>query len=231
MTPATRPPPRLVLHQHPIHEYGEQCRSHQGQQGQHQPAGERIGQRAPGVAEPVRDTAQDAGACAAALECGATFEAQRDSREALAELVRREGAAARRRVVEKEAVTVEAFQDEEVIELPEQDERKRQGLELIHLHGAAGAFEAIVPGGARDAGGAGAVAADLAFLAQLRERHPAPEIGKHAAETCGAALGRMHLQQEWRCHAPLHGFRGGLLTRFGGLFQAAPEHSRRSEGQ
>ena len=187
------PAPGFVLQQDTIHEDDEQRRCHKGQHGQRQPASDRIGQRATAAAEPSRDPVKNGGSRAARLECRTAFELQRNPRKATAELGGRERAAARRRIVEKEARAVEAFEDEKVVELPEQDERERHLLEHVQRYRAAGALEAVVLGGARDAGGAGAVPADLAFLAQFGERHPAPEKCKHAAQAGGTAFGRMHL--------------------------------------
>ena len=85
--------------------------------------------------------------------------------------------------------SIKAFQDEEVVELPEQNKRKRHIPELVDVDAPALALKPIGPGGPCDAGGGGSVPADLALVAQLGKWHPAAEVGEYAAKARSAALG------------------------------------------
>ena len=134
------------------------------------------------------------------LKSGAALEAKRDAAEVLVELFGGNPAPPGGGVVEMEMAAVESVEDDEVAELPEQDQGQPQLLQLIGAHAEPAAFEAVVSRGAQDARGAAAVPAHLAFFAQFGERHPSPEVGQYDAETGGAAFRRVHLQQNRRGH-------------------------------
>ena len=79
-----------------------------------------------------RDTLQEVGPNASALKFRPGIELQCNPGKTRFELFRGELAAPRGRVVEIEGFSIIAFQDEKVVELPEQNKRKRQILELAN---------------------------------------------------------------------------------------------------
>ncbi len=105
-----------------------------------------------------------------------------------------------RRVVEVHSVFVgiEALYHQEVVEIPVRDIRARA------FHGALEALlerlalEPVALGRLHDVGRLAAIARDTARLAQVGERHDAPEVLEHDAECSRPALHGLQLQQQ-RC--------------------------------
>ena len=160
--PGDRTRPGVATHQHAIDEDGQQRGDSEGQQGEPQPTDDGISERGPATPQPSRKSAQDVGALTPSCERGPRRELQSNTGVALAEFVGGESAAAKSRIVDIVPLAIEAFDDDEVVELPEQDERERIFFQILPCQGIAGAFKAIVPGGTHDAGGGSAVAADSA---------------------------------------------------------------------
>ena len=97
-------------------------------------------------------------------------------------------------VVEGHPPAAEAFEHHEVIELPEQDHRQPPLAQVLHLHAIALARQAVEGGGAQQAGGIAAIAADAALLAQLQQGHVAAMVAQQDRQAGGPAFGGLHLQ-------------------------------------
>ena len=167
--------------QHLVHENTKGCRNDERQQRQHERAGKHADKHAPGPVEQGVQLAEQTRPLAAGLEVGAPLESQRNPAVVLGEFLGGEGASPGSRVIEMEVAVAVAFENHEVAELPKQNQRQLHLLQLFGAQAEAAALKSVVPGGAHDAGGAAAVPADLALFAQLGQRHPAPEVGQHAA--------------------------------------------------
>ena len=190
--------PTPPVFQNVVHEDAQGYGNDERQQGQHERAGDRPRQHAPFAGEQGAQLRQQAGPLAAGPEAVAALESQRNSAVAPGELRGGNPAAPRGRVVQIDEVALEPFDDEEMAELPEHDQRQLQPVEQLGPDAQSAGLEAVVPGGAHDARGAAAVPAHLAPFPQLGERNPAPEVAQHHAEAGGAAFRRMHLQQNRR---------------------------------
>ena len=204
--------PGPVVLQDIVHKDAERRGRDKRQQCQHECAGDHPGKHIPGPGEQGVQLPEKPGPFAARAEIRAALEAQRNSAVAPVELLGGKPAPARGRVIEVEIGAVGPFEDNEMAELPEQDQRQLQLLQLGGAQAEPAAFEAVVPGGAQYAGRAAAVPAHLAFFPQFRQRHPAPEIGQYAAEAGGAAFRCVHLQQNWRGYPSLQDIRCGLVA-------------------
>ena len=204
-------PPGPVVCQNVVHENTDACGNDQGQQRQHQSAGNRPGNHAPRARAPGGQLPQQAWSLAARAEIRRTLESQGNVAVALVELFGGNRAAPGSGIVEVEIVSVEPFKNEEMVKLPEQDQRQLHLLERRAGQAQSAALETVVLGGAQDACGAGAVAAHLAFFAQFGKRGPAPEIRQDAAKAGSAAFGCVHLQQKRSGDPAFYGFRCGSL--------------------
>ena len=214
-----------------VDEDTERRGNHQGQQRQHEPAGDHAGEQLPGPAEQGAQLPEQIGPLATGLKIVAALESQRNAAIALFERFGGNPAPPRGRVVQIVVTAVVSFEDEEVAELPEQNQGQRQQAQLIRAYAEPVAFEPVVSGGAQDAGGAAAVPAHLAFIAQFGKRHPSSEVTQHDAQTGGAALGSMHLQQYRRGYPLDRPIRRGLVLRLSGgarrhLMAASSETAR-----
>jgi hypothetical protein len=167
--------------------------------------------------QPRRHAAQDGGAGATALEAGQGPEGQGDAGEAAVELIRRDAAGAAGGVVDPgiAAGRVGAFQYDEMIEVPEDDQREGAAVQIRHLQPVALGGDAVAARGAQDAGGLGAIAGDAAFHPQLFQRYPQPVAGQHHAERGGAAFGGFHLQHRGHLAPPPRGAGQGARHRLG----------------
>ena len=160
-----RGPASFLSAQHLVHEEAQQ--QGQGEEGyrQQQPAAQREEQGPGDLPQPRPETGQHAGPGAAPAEARAAPEAQDDAGEPLIELLAVDQAVAVGRVVHQVARPAEALQHEEVVELPEDDERPLYVPQLLGLLAPSLGLEPVLPGGAADVGGVAAVAVDCAGLA------------------------------------------------------------------
>ena len=134
------PAPRSALSQGMIHEDPQDKGHGEAEQSQQQAAGECERHAAPGAPEPGRDMPQDAGPVATLAKIRAGPESQRNTGVAAAELLRRDLAATRGRIVEEIALAVKALQDQEVVELPEKNQGEGHFPEQTDIHAAPRAF-------------------------------------------------------------------------------------------
>ena len=188
-------PGRLAPGEHEIDEQAHQEGHRQSRHRQQQTAPDRERQRLFDVAQPRHDPVQEAGAHTARLEVRPRLEGEGDAGERLVELLRADAAMAIAGVVDEEPSAPEAFQHHEVVELPEQDHRQRQGAQLMRVSPPPLRLQAIATGGPKHVRGVAAIPTHRAPFPQLLDGHPAPEMGQHDAEAGGAALSLRELQE------------------------------------
>src|SRR5262245_8282755 len=98
------------------------------------------------------------------------------------------------RIVEEHAVPLETLENNEVIEVPEKDDREFQSVEIVELFVLiALGLEAVFPRRSEDVARLAAIARDAAFMAQLFKRNPPIVVGEDARERGRAALNGFHL--------------------------------------
>ena len=114
--------PGPVARQHVVYEDPKRCGNHQGEQCQHEGAGDHSREHSPRSGKQGPQLLEQTRALAAGTEAGAGFESQGDPTETLAELFSGELAPARGRIVHIETAAVESFEDKKMAELPEQDQ-------------------------------------------------------------------------------------------------------------
>ena len=185
-----------------VDEDRERKRHGQHRQGEQESARGGEGQRLAVLAQPWPQPAQHPGGLASRLERIVWAEGQDDASEVAIESVAVDDAMAARRIVQVPAVLPDAFEDNEVVEPPEQDEGQRHSGELMDVLAPPGSLEAVAAGGAHDVLRVGAVAAGSRRLAQLLERDPPPEVGEHDAEGGGGAVGGFELHEHRRTQPP-----------------------------
>jgi hypothetical protein len=120
----------------------------------------------------------------------------RDAGEALAELGDRDVARAGRGIDDADAALHQLVEHHEVVELPVQDRRGLQQLDLRDVDLDAAAGEAVALGGVEDRLRRHAVAADAHRFTALGELHLAAVIAHDHAERGGAAIGPLELLDE-----------------------------------
>jgi hypothetical protein len=149
----------------------------------------------------VAQLGQQADRDAAGLELGTGGEVQHDTGEALAELLVADAAWTGCRVVQEDLGLRGAFEHEEMVETPMDDDWKGTGQNLAELETLTLGVEAIAARSAHDARSLAAVARHAAGDAQLLERHAPPEMGEDDGKRGGTALGELHLQDGRRADA------------------------------
>ena len=92
----------------------------------------------------------------------------------------------------------EALDHDEVIEIPEDDEREGEFAQILRLAPEAARDEAVFERRAEHAVRPAAVARYAAANTQFLERHPASVVGEDHRQTGCAALGRFHLEDDGR---------------------------------
>ena len=120
--------------------------------------------------------------------------------ERLVELLLADRPVAIGRVVDQETSLVEPFENDEVVELPEQDHRQGHAPELFRLLAPSVRLQTVPARGAVDVGRVASIPTDRARLAQLLDGHPASEVREHDPEARGPALGLGELQQHRRAY-------------------------------
>ena len=168
--------------------HGE-ARDDQGQAGDHQ-----VQQRRAHRAGPAAESADRAGRAAAGGEVRAWLEAHHHTGERSVELRGARVPAATFGVVQVGTGVVEAVDDQEVVEVPEGDQRERKLTESLGLLAEAAGDQSVRPGRFHDPRRVAAVPGDPARDPQLLQRHLTAVVGQHHRQRCGAALGRLHLQ-------------------------------------
>ena len=106
-----------------------------------------------------------------------------------------------RRVVDVDAVALDAFQHHEMIEVPVDDARHRHFVQRRGLLAEALGDKTEAARRLDDVARLAAVARDPAGDAQLLQRDPRAVVGKHHRQRRGPAFDRFHLQD---CRCPLH---------------------------
>lgn len=129
------------------------------------------------------------------------LELKDDPRVRIIELLEADRPPAACRVVQIDEVPPKAFDDEEVIHVPEHDKRRPELAELVGRHLVPLARQPVLLGGLLDIEGVAAVSRHPALDAQLLEWDMAAMVRQNDAERGRAALGRFHLQDGWRSHA------------------------------
>src|ERR1700678_2608799 len=126
------------------------------------------------------------------MELRGLVEDQRDPCEALIEFIRRNDARADGRIVEVDLVTAEAFDHDEMVEVPEDDHRQRQVAEVGGLLFITLAEQIETPGSSDYVAGFTAVARDAAGRAQFFQRNEAAVVTEDNGQRGGATLDRLH---------------------------------------
>ena len=156
--------------------------------------------RRPRLAEAREQARQNVRTAAAAAEFRAGLERQADAGETLVELLERQFAPALSRVVDVHRPPGDAFENDEVVEIPEDDHREGEVEQVRRLAPVALRGKAVFPRRAQNVHRLAAVPRNAAAHAQFLERNPAPVIGEDHREARRAAFGRLHLQD--RRHRP-----------------------------
>ena len=142
-----------------------------------------------------------ASAHAARFEIRSGRERERDARERFVHRSPVDGTGAGRRVVQEIPVVRYALEDEEVVELPEEDDRQRKVVQRFEILLVPRGLHAVGARDLQDVDGAASVAADAALLAELFERDGPSVVAEDDAERRRAAFGRLHLDQRGRADA------------------------------
>ena len=148
-----------------VDEHAQQERQDGDGERHQQPAEQRERQRSGLVRKPGPQPAEDAGAGSAGTEVRSDLEAERDAGEPLVELLRGQRPVAVGRIVHQVVAAPHPLQHQEVIELPEDDQRHRHVVKLFRFPAPALGFQSVAARGARDVGGVAAVPVDGAHLA------------------------------------------------------------------
>jgi hypothetical protein len=210
--PEQRPDdPFLAADQVVVDEDAREGRDDQARDDQQQAADHHVEERALGPDQAPAQRRQHVGGLAAFLELGALGEGQHDPRIGAVELGHRDFPRPLRRIVQVGLALAEPLQHHEVVEVPEQDDREGQRVELLDLLVlVALGVEPVLARGAQHVAGLAAVTRDAALVAQLFERDPAAEVGEDLRQRRRAALDRLHLQDGRRLDALARRRRDGL---------------------
>ena len=161
----------------------------QGQAGEdHEDQGD------PGSREPAYQAAEGAGTAATLRELGPELERECDLAVTFAEFVEAHCPTSAGRVVEVRPPTIEPLDDEEVIQLPEDDEWRPAIDEPFGGFPEGLDFQSVPLGGILDEERIAAVSGDATLIAQDVQGHVAPVIFQDDPESGGAAFGGLHLE-------------------------------------
>ena len=187
--------PRAVLpDQHIVDEHLDHRRNGHARNDQRQRRERGEDERAPHPAETDPEAPQHTRRLAAAAKFGARLERQTHAGEAFFELLRRKPAGSFARVVDVDPGAFDPFQDNEMVELPEDDHRERKIEEMLSLAPEASGREAKFPRRTHHVGGVAAVAGDPAPHPENFQRYPSAVIGEDHAKARRPALCGFHLQ-------------------------------------
>ena len=140
--------------------------------------------------------------CTALAEAGARRERQYDPRETSLEIGHRHPPAAGGRIVQARALGIDAFQDDKMIELPEQDLRRRQGGERLRFLPVTARHQPVISRCPQDIGRLAAVARYAAEMPKRLQLHETAEMANDHCQRGRTAFGRLHLQHRGRAYEP-----------------------------
>ena len=101
------------------------------------------------------------------------------------------------RIIQTDLALADSFEDEEVIEIPEQDHRWFELQKGPYLASDATALETYPPGCLQKVARLASIPSDSAVDAELFKRNPEIVIAQNDPERCCAALDRLHLKKGW----------------------------------
>ena len=128
----------------------------------------------------------------------------RDAGEASTELVVINGARARGRVIQEPLAVSPALDDEEVVHLPEDDDRQRTLLDAREAVAVRVDLKAVASGSPHYGACIAAVTGYSAGLSKVLERDPPAKVRQHDRQRRSATFDRFHLQDRGCLHPRLH---------------------------
>lgn len=193
-----RHPGAVLPDQYVVYEYLDQGRDGHAGHNEGQGRQRRERKRTPRVTETVTQSPNQIGLRSARTEPGRRRESEADAREALHELLHRYPSRAFAGIVDIDSVPFDPFENDEMVEFPEDHHGKRNVEQLLVLAAETPGNEAVFPCRIQHIGGIGAVPGDAAAYPQRFKGHPSSVIGENDAQTCGGALRGLHLQDRRR---------------------------------
>ena len=157
-----------------------------------------------GASQPFRDCSDQTRSLSAFLELIAGLHRQRNSSEASLEVLEGNDPVSHRWIIDVNPILLESFQDNEMIELPEEDAGHLQVSQGIDTGLDSIGFKSITASGSQYIGCLAAVSGNTAVLAQLGERFDPAVIAEDHRQRGGTTLHRLQLEYS-RC---LHSFSG-----------------------
>lgn len=166
------------------------------------------GEGASGAFEAIEEGEEDAGCSTAFLEFGGGFYGENDTDVVFFKFFEADGAGSGGGVVEVDGGWGEAFDHEEVAEVPEGDNGEAELAQLGGIFFEGFGAESVAAGGFEDAGGLAAVAGYAAFLAEFGEGDVAAIVAEDDAEGGGSAFDFFELEEGGGADALFGRFRG-----------------------